>query len=425
VLSSLKRAVVLNPSDAEARFQLAEAFFGEGKLPEARKQLEKLLELQPGHANGRRLYAKVVNQLEQRPDTSNPEAWWDAALAFEQQGRLDDALLYGQAACERTSDEHKPWAELARWYARRRLFERARLAYGVALELTQRAPALVEERDKLLHQLGEDDSVDLFSEAPKGPLREALCHVVDGDVIAAKRALATADTAAQASGAFHRLRAEIWAAEGEKARAEKALEKAKHYDERAFRSGRLHKLLDTRTPGRIGVLAWTPVGGAVSTLEAVAVPGEGSLRFTGNVGEQIREACLVAHTCLKARSADLGVDGLVMGMDLHLHFTDIETTKEGGSAGLAFVLAGLSALKKQPLAHRLGCTGAITLHGEVQRIDGVYEKAVAARLYGIRRVLYPQGNAADVKALPSLVTERLELIAVNDLTEALSHASSR
>ena len=201
--------------------------------------------------------------------------------------------------------------------------------------------------------------------------------------------LAIAPKKLQESPFFHRIRAEVWASEGEDARAKKALEKGRELDQRPFRSGRLKKMLDWRLPGRVGVLGWTPVGGAVSLLEAVSSRGDGELRFTGNVGESIKESCLVAHTALKQFDAQATL------VDLHLHFTDIEATKEGFSAGLALTLAGLSALKHKPLFPRLATTGAITLHGEVQRIDGVYEKAVAARLGGIRRIIFPRGNSAD------------------------------
>src|SRR5262245_51180366 len=144
-LSALKKAVLLSPNDAEARFALAEAFFTDNKLPEARKQLEKLLELDADHANGRRLHARVVNALEKKPVTDAPESWWNAATAFEEQNRLDDAILYGSAICEREPDDARRWAELARWSARKRMFERSRLAWGRALQLTQKDPRLLEE----------------------------------------------------------------------------------------------------------------------------------------------------------------------------------------------------------------------------------------------------------------------------------------
>jgi len=417
MISELKKAVVIAPEDIGARLELAKAFAAQGQLPEAMKQLQRALRIDPDHVHARRLHAELTKELNNRP-----EGWWSTALDHLERHRLDDAILFGRAACEREAEEHKRWAELATWCARRRLTERARLCFGRALHITQREARIVEDRDKLLAAMGEDDAVDLYSEAPLGPLHDALSLLVDGDIIGAKRVLAMADESLQSTGFFHRIRGEVWLSEGETDRAKKAFEKAKEFDARPYRPGKLAKLIDVRTAGHIGVLGWTEYGGAVSALEALAVVGEGQLRFTGNVGNHIKESCSVAFTCLKAKGAELGIDGLVTGMDLHLHFTDIETTKEGFSAGLAFTLAGLSALRRQPLFPRLATTGAITLHGDVQRIEGIYEKVVAARIAGVRRLLYPRGNSADVKALAPIVTQGMELFPVSSLNEALEHA---
>ncbi|MBL8956533.1 MAG: tetratricopeptide repeat protein [Myxococcaceae bacterium] len=416
-LAELKKAVVIAPEDIGARLDLAKAFADGGQLPEAMKQLHRALTIDPDHVHARRLHAELTRALNNRP-----EGWWSTALDHLERRRLDDAVLFGRAACEREPDDYRRWAELAKWCSYRRLTERARLCYGRALAISQREARILEDRDKLLQSMGEDDAVDLYSEAPLGPLHDALSLLVDGDVIGAKRVLAMADEGLQSTGFFHRIRGEVWQSEGETARAKKAFERAKDFDARPYRPGKLARLIDERTPGHIGVLGWTPYGGAVSALEALAVVGEGKLQFTGNVGDHIKESCSVAFTCLKAKGAELGIDGLVTGMDLHLHFTDIETTKEGFSAGLAFTLAGLSALRRQPLFPRLATTGAITLHGDVQRIEGIYEKVVAARIAGVRRLLYPRGNSADVKALAPLVTEGMQLFPVSSLGEALEHA---
>src|SRR6185436_19437960 len=137
----------------------------------------------------------------------------EAANAFERQNRLDDAILYGWAACTRENDDARRWAELARWSTRKRMFERARLAWGRALQLTQKDPRLLQERDQLLHQLGEDDSVDLWSDVPAGALHDALGLLLMGELIAAKRALAMAPPELQETGFFHRIRAEVWSSE--------------------------------------------------------------------------------------------------------------------------------------------------------------------------------------------------------------------
>lgn len=414
-INALKKAVVLAPEDAEARYRLAEAFFEAGKRQDAQKQLSKLFALDAKHPAGRKLEQQLSVAQAGAPKG------WDEAAAFAEKRRFHDAVLFGQQAAALAPDDPYRWAQLADWCGRCGLFDRGLLHLGHALQLKGHHGAWEDMRDELLRAAGESDPVDLFTEAPLGKPRDALQHVLDGDVVAAKRSLATVSAAEKATALFHRLRGEIWQSEGELARAKTAFEAAAKLDPRGYHVGRLQPHLESKKPGRLGVLLWTEVGGGVTLMEAVAVMGAGTLRFTGNVGDSMRESCHVAYTALKEAGERYQLDGLLHAMELHINF-DMPGKADGSSGGLALALAGYSALKKKPLLPHLATTGAIGLHGDVKRIDGVHEKAVAARLHGIRRVLHPKGNTPDVKALPALVTEKVEFIAVRTLDEALQHA---
>ena len=174
--------------------------------------------------------------------------------------------------------------------------------------------------------------------------------------------------------------------------------------------------------GKIGVLGWTPSGGAVSPLEAVAVIGHGQLIFSGNVGPTSREAGLVAFSCLKMKARDLQIGELVASYDLHLHFTDTEVGKDGPSSGLALVLAGVSAYQQRPLRAGLAATGEITIHGEVKPVGGIHEKIVAAHLAGFRTVLMPRRNLKEARELPSEVASKMEIVFVDSVAEAIAKA---
>ena len=174
--------------------------------------------------------------------------------------------------------------------------------------------------------------------------------------------------------------------------------------------------------GKIGVLGWTPSGGAVSPLEAVAVVGHGQLIFSGNVGPTSREAGMVAFSCLKFKARDLQIGELVANYDLHLHFTDTEVGKDGPSSGLALVLAGISAYQQKPLRAGLAATGEITIHGEVKPVGGIHEKIVAAHLAGFRTVLMPRRNLKEARELPSEVASKMEIVFVDSVAEAIAKA---
>ncbi len=174
--------------------------------------------------------------------------------------------------------------------------------------------------------------------------------------------------------------------------------------------------------GKIGVLGWTPSGGAVSPLEAVAVVGHGQLIFSGNVGPTSREAGLVAFSCLKLKARDLGIGELVASYDLHLHFTDTEVGKDGPSSGLALVLAGISAYQQRPVRAGLAATGEITIHGDVKPVGGIHEKIVAAHLAGFRTVLMPRRNLKEARELPPEVASKMEIGFVDSVAEAIDRA---
>jgi ATP-dependent Lon protease len=174
--------------------------------------------------------------------------------------------------------------------------------------------------------------------------------------------------------------------------------------------------------GKIGVLGWTPSGGAVSPLEAVAVIGHGQLIFSGNVGPTSREAGMVAFSCLKFKARDLQIGELVASYDLHLHFTDTEIGKDGPSSGLALVLAGISAYQQRPLRAGLAATGEITIHGEVKPVGGIHEKIVAAHLAGFRTVLMPRRNIKEARELPTEVASKMEIVFVDSVAEAIAKA---
>jgi ATP-dependent Lon protease len=222
---------------------------------------------------------------------------------------------------------------------------------------------------------------------------------------------------------------DIYATLGQTAQAEKAYRRAIAKDPSARANDKLASLTappvaasSVAAVGRIGVLAWTPVGGSARPVEAVAVPGRGALRCSGNVGEAITESAAVAFSVIKARSVDLAIDGLVRTFDLHLHFTDTNVTKDGPSAGLALFLAGVSAYTQKALKPGLAATGELTLHGHVGPVGGIHEKLVAAHLAGYRAVVLPKQNLKEARALPVEVTAAIELIFVDNVADAIARA---
>ena len=70
-------------------------------------------------------------------------------------------------------------------------------------------------------------------------------------------------------------------------------------------------------------------------------------------------------------------------------------------------------------------TGEVTLTGQVLPIGGLKEKALAAQRYGVKRVIAPALNEADLDELPAHLRADLELVVVSEMNEVLDAWRSR
>ncbi|HHU16861.1 MAG TPA: hypothetical protein GXZ70_01365, partial [Clostridiales bacterium] len=55
-------------------------------------------------------------------------------------------------------------------------------------------------------------------------------------------------------------------------------------------------------------------------------------------------------------------------------------------------------------------------------VGGIREKVLAAHRAGIKKVLLPKENEADIEEIPANVRKKLEFVLINNVSEALEHA---
>ncbi len=167
-------------------------------------------------------------------------------------------------------------------------------------------------------------------------------------------------------------------------------------------------------------LAWTPVGGKLLTVEAVAVPGTGKLNLTGNLGEVMKESAQAALTYLRANAESWGLpEDFHTKWDIHVHVPEGATPKDGPSAGITIVTAVASAITGRPVRMDVAMTGEVTLRGRILAIGGLKEKLLAAHQAGIRKVLLPRENAAELEEIPEEIRGELEITLVEEVGEVL------
>ena len=163
--------------------------------------------------------------------------------------------------------------------------------------------------------------------------------------------------------------------------------------------------LRTGVPGVATGLAWTPVGGDVLFIEAIAVPGDGKLQVTGQLGDVMKESAAAALSYVKQRfGEELGVDWF-REHDIHLHVPAGAIPKDGPSAGITMATALASLVTGRPVRADTAMTGEITLTGRVLPIGGLKEKALAAQRAEITRVIAPKRNEPDLEEFPDAPEE--------------------
>ncbi|WP_043526204.1 endopeptidase La [Litchfieldella xinjiangensis] len=175
--------------------------------------------------------------------------------------------------------------------------------------------------------------------------------------------------------------------------------------------------------GRVTGLAWTSVGGELLNIESVVTPGKGRINKTGSLGDVMKESVSAAHTVVRARAGELGIDPeRFEKQDLHIHVPEGATPKDGPSAGIAMVTAMVSAYTERAVRCDIAMTGEVNLRGEVMPIGGLKEKLLAARRGGIKTVLIPEENRRDLKEVPDNIKDALDIRPVRWIDEVLSVA---
>lgn len=172
--------------------------------------------------------------------------------------------------------------------------------------------------------------------------------------------------------------------------------------------------------GLVNGLAWTSVGGEMLPIEVAVMDGTGKIQLTGSLGDVMKESANAALTCIRTRTAELGIDAdFYAKKDIHIHAPEGAVPKDGPSAGIAMATAITSALCKVPILHSMAMTGEITLQGRVLPIGGLREKSMAAYRSGIKTVIIPQQNVPDLAEVDQVVKDHVQFVPVRKIDEVL------
>jgi len=184
---------------------------------------------------------------------------------------------------------------------------------------------------------------------------------------------------------------------------------------------------------------YTPMGGDIMFVEASIrrywgsraneneqMPGPGgavSLILTGQLGDVMKESARAAFTYATNNAADLGIPRDRLGaIEAHIHVPAGAIPKDGPSAGIAIATALVSEMSDRPVRGDVAMTGEITLRGRVLPIGGLKEKVLGAHRAGIKTIILPKANEADIEDVPEEVRNVLSFHPVETLREVLEIA---
>jgi ATP-dependent Lon protease len=181
---------------------------------------------------------------------------------------------------------------------------------------------------------------------------------------------------------------------------------------------------------------YTPAGGDIMFVEASIrrlreARGDGgpqglgqvSLILTGQLGDVMKESARAALTYAETHADALEIYEDYSGsVEAHVHVPAGAVPKDGPSAGVAMATALVSAMSGRPVRREVAMTGEITLRGHVLPIGGVKEKVLGAHRAGIKHIILPAENQADLDDLPQEVRDDLRFSPVHSLDEVFALA---
>lgn len=179
----------------------------------------------------------------------------------------------------------------------------------------------------------------------------------------------------------------------------------------------------TAIPGVATGLAWTETGGDILFIEATQMPGNKGFTMTGQLGDVMQESAKAALSYVRSKAKELGIpEDFFEKHDIHLHVPSGAIPKDGPSAGVTMISSLVSLLTGKPVRNDIAMTGEITLTGVVLPIGGIKEKALAARRAGIKTVILPKRNEADLEELPEELRKDMQFVFVETVDEVLKAA---
>lgn len=183
------------------------------------------------------------------------------------------------------------------------------------------------------------------------------------------------------------------------------------------------KYMGNKIAGLVTGLAWTSVGGEITTIESSIHRGVGKLTLTGNLGSVMKESAVLALEYLKTHAKEYGINPQMFNFwNIHIHVPEGAVPKDGPSAGITMTTSLASLLTQKKVKPDIAMTGEITLSGIVLPVGGIKEKILAAKRAGINEIIISVENKSDVEEINEIYRKGVTFHYVEKISEVLKIA---
>lgn len=149
-------------------------------------------------------------------------------------------------------------------------------------------------------------------------------------------------------------------------------------------------------------------------LEAGCSPGTGKLKIAGGIDRTMKESIQRAFAYLAAQKVKIGISQQVDTTDFHVEAIDLLSNHVSCEAGIAFIVALYSAIKKQSVLAGLVILGDLSIQGNIKSLRSLAEPLQVGMDNGARRALVPLENKRNFLEVSGEIVERVDPIFFSD-----------
>lgn len=181
---------------------------------------------------------------------------------------------------------------------------------------------------------------------------------------------------------------------------------------------------DPLAPGSVYAAAVNPGGKAgLYRVEVGVSAGTGKLKMAGGIDSSVRDCLNRAFGYLQGHKVQLGLGSVFDTTDMHVEVIDLLGNHISCEAGVALLVALVSALRKTPVAPGLVILGDLSIQGNIKAVHSLVEPLQNAMENGARKALIPLENKRNFLEVSGEIVERVDPVFYSDPIAACNKAT--